>query len=105
MKREIHQKLLDWKNSRDRKPLVLKGARQTGKTFSLKEFGQIEFRRMHYINFQKDKTACDIFTGNLSPRKILESMQLYLETTIEKTQDIIFFDEIQDCPRALTRVN
>lgn len=102
MKREIHQKLLDWKNSRDRKPLVLKGARQTGKTFSLKEFGQKEFRRMHYINFQKDKTACDIFTGNLSPHKILESMQLYLETTIEKTQDIIFFDEIQDCPRALT---
>ncbi|HLP48034.1 MAG TPA: AAA family ATPase [Candidatus Kapabacteria bacterium] len=51
MKREIYKKLLEWKNSRDRKPLVLKGARQTGKTYSLKEFGQKEFRQMHYNRF------------------------------------------------------
>jgi predicted AAA+ superfamily ATPase len=102
MKRKIYEKLLEWKKTNDRKPLVLKGARQTGKTYSLKEFGQKEFRKMHFINFQKDKTACEIFSGSLAPRRILESMQLYLETGIDKSNDIVFFDEIQDCPRALT---
>jgi predicted AAA+ superfamily ATPase len=102
MKRTIYNRLSEWKNAGDRKPLILKGARQTGKTYLLKEFGQNEFRRIHSINFQKDKTACEIFTGSLSPQRILESIQLYLETKVDKTKDIIFFDEIQDCPRALT---
>jgi predicted AAA+ superfamily ATPase len=102
MKRTIYKKLLEWKNTRNRKPLILKGARQTGKTYSIMEFGKNEFRKIHTINFQKDKTACEIFSGNLSPQRILESMEFYLETDIDKSKDIVFFDEIQDCPRALT---
>jgi len=102
MKRTIYKKLLEWKNEKKRKPLILKGARQTGKTYSIREFGKNEFRRIHEINFQKDKTACNLFAGNLSPGKILESIEFYLDTDIDKTRDIVFFDEIQDCPRALT---
>lgn len=102
MERTIYKKLLEWKNEKKRKPLILKGARQTGKTYSIREFGKSEFRRIHEINFQKDKAACNLFAGNLSPGKILESMEFYLETDIDKTRDIVFFDEIQDCPRALT---
>ncbi len=102
MEREIYKKLVQWKNAGDRKPLILKGARQAGKTYSLIEFGRKEFKNVHCINFQKDKTACEIFSGSLAPKRILESIQLYLETTIEKTTDLVFFDEIQDCPRALT---
>jgi len=102
MKRTIDNKLSEWKNTPDRKPLILKGTRQTGKTYSLTEFGKNEFRKIHTINFQKDKTAGDIFSGNLSPVRILESMEFYLETDIDKNTDLVFFDEIQDCPRALT---
>ena len=102
MKRTIYKKLLDWKNEKKRKPLILKGARQTGKTYSIRELGKNQFRKIHEINFQKDKTACNLFAGNLSPGKILESIEFYLETDIDKRRDIIFFDEIQDCPRALT---
>lgn len=102
MKRTIYQQLLEWKHARDRKPLVMKGARQTGKTYILKEFGKKEFPGLHYINFQKDKTACEIFSGNLSPSRLLESIQLYLEERVEPAEDLLFFDEIQDCPRALT---
>lgn len=102
MERTIFQKLLEWKTSKNRKPLVLKGARQTGKTYSILDFGKREFRKVHQLNFQKDKTAADIFTGNLSPGRILESMEFYLETDIDPKTDLVFFDEIQDCPRALT---
>lgn len=102
MKRTIYKKLLEWKNSKNRKPLILKGTRQTGKTYSILEFGKNEFRKIHTINFQKDKTACEIFSGSLSPQRILESMEFYLESDIDNTKDLVFFDEIQDCPRALT---
>jgi predicted AAA+ superfamily ATPase len=70
MKRTIYKKLLEWKNTKNRKPLILKGARQTGKTYSIMEFGKNEFRKIHTINFQKDKTACEIFSGNLSGSSI-----------------------------------
>ncbi|MCP5050888.1 MAG: ATP-binding protein [bacterium] len=102
MKRTISQKLLDWKNAKDRNPLILKGARQTGKTYSIEEFGQKEFRKMHRLNFQKQKTAVDIFAEDLSPPLILEAIEFYLGTDINPATDLIFFDEIQDCPRALT---
>lgn len=102
MKRTIEDHLIRWKNAPERKPLILKGARQTGKTYSLEEFAKKEFRKLHYINFQRDKNACRIFAGNLSPSHILESLEFYLDTRINRKKDIVFFDEIQDCSRALT---
>ncbi len=102
MKRTLYNKLLAWKESKFRKPLILKGARQTGKTFLLLEFGKNEFRAVHHFNFQKDKSACEIFSDDLSPSSILEAMEFYLDSRIDKDNDLVFFDEIQDCPRALT---
>ncbi len=102
VKRTIETHLIRWKNAPDRKPLILKGARQTGKTYSLETFAKKEFRKLHYINFQEDKDTCRLFAGNLSPAHILESMEFYLDTRIQRKKDIVFFDEIQDCSRALT---
>lgn len=102
MERTITAKLLAWKNAPDRKPLILRGARQTGKTYSLLEFGKKEFREVHYINFQRKKDAAKLFEGNLTPAALVEAMEFYLETIIDVKRDLVFFDEIQDCPRALT---
>ncbi len=102
MKRTIYQKLIQWKETDRRKPLILKGARQTGKTYILLEFGKQEFRRVHYVNFQKDQNASKIFGADLTPKNIIESLEFYLDSPIDDKQDLIFFDEIQDSPRALT---
>ena len=102
MKRTAYNKLVDWKNSSGRKPLILKGARQVGKTYLLNEFGLNEFHGVHYLNFQKNKELGEIFDGNLSPLRILELIEFILDSQIDKERDVVFFDEIQDCPRALT---
>jgi predicted AAA+ superfamily ATPase len=70
MKRTVYKKLVNWKNSSNRKPLILKGARQVGKTYLLMEFGKNEFQKIHYLNFQKNKELGEIFEGNLSPKRI-----------------------------------
>lgn len=93
----------NYHSGRDRmKPLILKGARQTGKTYILSEFGKNEFRRTHYVNFQKDRNASEIFGSDLTPRNILTYLEFYLDTAIDTRRDMIFFDEIQDAARALT---
>lgn len=102
MERTIYQTLSAWKKTEKRKPLVLKGTRQTGKTYSVLEFGKREFRRVHSFNFQKNIKARDLFSASLDPAQIIESMEFFLGTSINKAQDLVFFDEIQDCPRALT---
>lgn len=102
MKRAIYQRLVAWKNREDRKPLVLKGARQTGKTYIVLAFGRNEYRRVHHINFQKDRSATALFAENLNPAHIVESLEFYLNTDIDIHNDLVFFDEIQDAPGALT---
>ena len=102
MKRTIYKKFVEWKESKSRKPLVLKGARQTGKTYILQVFGNNEFRKLHYINFQKDKNASKIFETDLTPKNLINSIEFYLDASINIEQDLVFFDEIQDSPRALT---
>jgi len=102
MKRTSYERLISWKNSLNRKPLILKGARQVGKTYLLNEFGKNEFREIYYLNFQKNKEFGNIFEGDLSPLRILELIEVVLDCSIDVNRDIIFFDEIQDCPRALT---
>lgn len=102
MRRNVFDSLVKWKVESPRKPLVLCGARQTGKTYILKEFGKSEFKSLHYINFEKDAEATTIFEKSLSPEKVLPVLELFLDTSIDPKQDLIFFDEIQECPRALT---
>ncbi len=102
MKRKIIKELKSWKTSRARKPLILHGARQVGKTYILEEFGKKEFSRCHYVNFESDERLCALFQENLSPGRIINELQFFLDCSIDQTRDLIIFDEIQQCPRALT---
>ncbi len=102
MKRNIMQDLVVWKNSTARKPLVLRGARQVGKTYVLKAFGQQEFQKLHYINFEEDERLEAIFAKDLRPERIVDELQFYLNSSINREKDLLVLDEIQRCPRALT---
>lgn len=102
MQRIAMEKLKTWKMSPARKPLILRGARQVGKTYLLKRFGEAEFSDYHYINFEEDQQAGQIFERNLDPQRILNDLQLYLEKPIDPKTDLLVFDEIQRCPKALT---
>ena len=101
MKRDIYNQLVDWKQSGRRKPLLLRGARQTGKTFILKEFGKREYQSLAYFNFEEDPRLKDLFGGDLKPSKLLEKMSLYLKRTINPHSDLIVLDEIQASNEAL----
>ena len=102
MKRNITTSLEAWKSSPDRKPLILRGARQVGKTHILKEFGKTAFPRCHYVNFEEDERLGRIFERDLKPDRIIEELQFYLDKAIHRHEDLVIFDEIQRCPRALT---
>ena len=92
MKREIWKKLEEWKGKKDRKPLILKGARQVGKTYILKAFGKESFPKFHYANFEKDKQLAKIFEKDLNPKRIIQELSFYLNTTIDIQNDFIIFD-------------
>jgi len=102
MKREISNKLENWLKNPNRKPLVLKGARQVGKTFIVNDFGKTHFRKLHSFNFEESKEIHAIFDKSLDPKKILEELSFVNQSPIDIANDLVFFDEIQECPRALT---
>jgi len=102
MKRDVILKLHQWNNREVRKPLILKGTRQVGKTYILKQFGQEAYSRYHYINFEEDESLSRIFEKDLKPKRILQDLNFYLDTSINTDQDLLIFDEIQACPKALT---
>ena len=94
MKRDIYQKLLEWKSSHRRKPLLLQGARQTGKTFILKQFGGNEYEKIIYCNFEEDPGLDQFFYRDLNPGRILADLSIYMNQTIKKVGDDI---ETFDC--------
>jgi predicted AAA+ superfamily ATPase len=102
MKRLLYDKLMGWKDMPGRKPLILKGARQTGKTWLLKAFGGANFRRTHYVNFEDTARYASLFTGGLQPRQVLSQLALLLDEPIDTARDLVIFDEIQRAPEALT---
>jgi predicted AAA+ superfamily ATPase len=101
MKRDIYQKLLDWKTSDRRKPLLLEGARQTGKTYILEEFGKNEYENLFYFNFEEDSHLEDFFRRDLFPHRIIERLSTYSKKEIQPGRDLIVFDEIQASNNAL----
>lgn len=101
MKRDIYQNLVQWKTSQRRKPLLLKGARQTGKTFILKEFGQREYRNVHYFNFEEDSQLTHFFDKDIRPGRIITDLSDYSNQAIHPKEDLIIFDEIQASNKAL----
>jgi predicted AAA+ superfamily ATPase len=102
MKRHITNKLLAWKNSKHRKPLIIEGLRQIGKTFELKRFGANHFPKVHYLNLEKTPKLTAIFQADLDPKRILSDLAFTIKEIIDPKQDLVIFDEIQACPQALT---
>ena len=102
MKRDIYKQLVAWKKTPGRKPLVLKGARQVGKTYILRNFGKEEYEDAAYFNFEEDPGLHDFFTGRLVPEKIIQTLSIYLEKKIIPEQTLIIFDEVQNSPETLT---
>jgi predicted AAA+ superfamily ATPase len=102
MKRNLMSDLNSWKAKKHRKPLILKGVRQTGKTYLLEQFGRESFPRHHVINFEKQERARTLFEADLSPHHIIDELQFFLRNKIDVRADLLIFDEIQSCPRALT---
>jgi predicted AAA+ superfamily ATPase len=101
MERHALNALKIWKNSRQRKPLILKGARQVGKTYLLKKFGQECFENAHYINFEKENLEL-LFQENLDPIRLIKELSFHLHRSINIDTDLLIFDEIQACPIAIT---
>ena len=101
MKRNAIQELVAWKSSEDRKPMVLKGARQVGKTWLMKEFGQNYYDSYVYFNFDEEDELKSIFEANKNPQRIIELLSLITGEKILPEKTLIIFDEIQECPEAL----
>lgn len=102
MERDLYKQLVAWKKSPLRKPLVLKGARQVGKTYILQDFGKGEYEEIAYFNFEEDPDLNGFFTGRLAPDKIIQMLSIYREKQILPGQTLIIFDEVQNSPETLT---
>lgn len=101
LKRNAINNLLEWKQSVDRKPIVLKGARQVGKTWLMKEFGKNYYKSYVYFNFDEEDELKSIFETNKNPARIIELLSMISGIKIEPADTLIIFDEIQECPSAL----
>ena len=101
MQRNVTKKLLAWKDSQRRKPLIVRGARQIGKTWSIEQFGQNHYSALHKIDFEKRRDVHAVFDGNLDPKKLIAELEILLNQKIDPNNELLFFDEIQACPNAL----
>lgn len=101
MNRNAIHDLIRWKSGEDRKPMVLKGARQVGKTWLMKEFGQNYYDNFVYFNFDEEEELKSVFTANKNPHRIIELLSLIADRKIIPGETLIIFDEIQECPEAL----
>lgn len=101
LKRNAIEDLIKWKSSEERKPMVLKGARQVGKTWLMKEFGQNYYESFVYFNFDEEDDLKSIFETNKNPHRIIELLSMIAGKKILPHETLIIFDEIQECPEAL----
>lgn len=102
MQRKVIEKLIQWKANVRRKPLLVRGARQVGKTYTITEFGQIHFNgNIHAFNFEKNPEIHSIFEQNLDSNRIIAELELVVNKKIVPGKDLLFFDEIQECPKAI----
>ncbi|MCK9303855.1 MAG: AAA family ATPase [Bacteroidales bacterium] len=101
MKRLVYNDLLSWKSKPNRKPLLIKGARQVGKTWLMKEFGKNEYKSVAYINFEKATQLTDLFKQDFDTSRILRSVQLVTGILPIPGETLIIFDELQSVPRGL----
>lgn len=103
MKREMYDSLIEWKNRKDKKPLIIFGARQVGKTYLVREFAKNNYDYLYEINFELDREAQKLFSGNLDIKTLLLQLSSYkTDTPIIEGKTLLFFDEAQGCPQVLT---
>ena len=101
MKREIYNDLLHWKNNEDRKPLIIQGARQVGKTWMMKEFGAQEYKHTIYINCDDEPLMQNVFEKDYDMERILFEIQVISGIKPEPEKTLIILDEIQEVPRGI----
>ena len=104
MQRDCYRKLVEWNNEGDRKPLVVMGARQVGKTWLMNEFAQREYPNSHVVvNFMRKKSLCkQLKDDDIDPAKLIRLLQTATGKIIEPGRTLLILDEIQQCPSALT---
>ncbi len=102
MKRAAYKQLLDWKQQSNRKPLIIQGARQVGKTYLMKSFGAAEFQDVAYFNFEITRTLSAIFQKGYEITSMISSLEILHGKPINPSETLIIFDEIQACPEAIT---
>ena len=102
MERNIFKQLEQWKNSKSRKPLILTGARQVGKTWAMKEFGRRYFKNVAYINFDNSSTLKNVFEGDININRLILALSAHTGISIKPDETLIIFDEVQEVPRALS---
>ncbi len=102
MKRDIYLDLQQWKKSERRKPLIINGARQVGKTYALKHFGRTSYKKMVYLNFEKEEILSGYFEGALDPKQLIKTVSIHTGVEIEPHNTLLIFDEIQECAKALS---
>lgn len=98
MKRDLISKLIDWKDSNLRKPLILLGARQFGKTYLLKDFGKSNYQNTAYISFESNQEYLEIFKRDKNPNRIIKELSYLLKLKIEPQKTLIIFDDVQKAP-------
>ena len=96
------KELLQWKESEDRKPLIIRGARQVGKTWLMKEFGENNYEKCAYINFDDNSRMQQLFSGDFDTERIIQGLKIEAGVNIEPENTLIIFDEVQETPKALT---
>lgn len=95
------QALVTWKNKKGHKPLILRGARQVGKTWLLQEFGKLHYAHVVYVNFDSSQELHNLFVPDMNPRRIIEQLSFFFNVPITAGDTLIIFDEIQSVPRGL----
>lgn len=101
MKRNIYSDLLKWKSDPYRKPLILQGARQVGKTYIIRHFGQAEFRNMAYVNCHNNRFMNELFAENFDVDRIIRGISAYTEQSVVPGKTLIFLDEVQEVPNGI----
>jgi predicted AAA+ superfamily ATPase len=102
MIRYFMENLLKWKDSKYRKPLILQGARQVGKTWVMREFGKLHYKNFAYLSFDNNERAKGIFEQDFDIARIVKAVEIETGEKIDKKETLLIFDEIQECPKALT---
>ena len=101
MKRSAFSQLMKWKDNPERKPLVIRGARQVGKTWLMKAFGESCYESYAYFNFDEEDELKSVFETNKNPQRIIELLSMIAGEKILPGETLLIFDEVQECPQAL----